>query len=92
MTVTFSSGIPVPGLAGEELEEAERILTELGLTVEVVEEASESIDEGKVITQEPDTGTSVGPGATVTLTVSSGPPEIEIPDVTGESSRTPARH
>ncbi|MGW5878336.1 Stk1 family PASTA domain-containing Ser/Thr kinase [Nocardiopsis terrae] len=85
VTLTFSSGIPVPSLAGEELEEAERILADLGLTVEVVKEASESIDEGKVITQEPDTGTSVGPGATVTLTVSSGPPEIEIPDVTGES-------
>jgi beta-lactam-binding protein with PASTA domain/tRNA A-37 threonylcarbamoyl transferase component Bud32 len=87
VTITVSSGIPVPSLAGEELGDAERTLGDLGLTVEVVEEESENIDEGTVISQSPDTGTNVGPGAAVTLTVSSGPPEVEIPDVVGDSAR-----
>ncbi|MBB5491727.1 serine/threonine-protein kinase [Nocardiopsis metallicus] len=87
VTLTVSSGIPVPSLAGETREDAEETLSDLGLTVEVVEEESESIDEGTVISQSPDTGTNVGPGATVTLTVSSGPPEVEIPDVVGDSIR-----
>ncbi len=87
VTITVSSGIPVPSLAGEEQEDAERTLNDLGLVPEVTEEESESIPEGTVISQSPDTGTNVGPGATVTLTVSSGPPEIDIPDVVGESVR-----
>ena len=85
VTLTVSSGIPVPSLGGKELAEAESTLEELGLAAEVVEEESESIEQGTVISQSPDTGTNVGPGATVTLTVSSGSPEISIPDVVGES-------
>ncbi|MBR8745188.1 Stk1 family PASTA domain-containing Ser/Thr kinase [Nocardiopsis sp. MG754419] len=84
VTLSVSRGIPVPSLAGESIEDAESTLEDLGLSVEVVEEESESIDEGRVIDQSPDTGTNVGAGATVTLTVSSGPPEVQIPDVIGE--------
>lgn len=84
VTLTVSKGIPVPSLAGEERADAESTLEELGLTVEIVEEDSESVKEGQVIDQTPDTGTNVGPGSTVTLTVSTGPPDVEIPDVLGE--------
>ncbi|MEU3307627.1 Stk1 family PASTA domain-containing Ser/Thr kinase [Nocardiopsis sp. NPDC006832] len=84
VTLTVSKGIPVPSLAGEERADAESTLEELGLTVEIVEEDSENVDEGQVIDQTPDTGTNVGPGSTVTLTVSTGPPDVEIPDVVGE--------
>ena len=87
VTLTVSRGIPVPSLAGKELEDAEAELEELGLTVEVVEEESESIDEGRIIDQSPDTGINVGAGSTITLTVSTGPPEVEIPDVVGERIR-----
>ncbi|WP_067606417.1 Stk1 family PASTA domain-containing Ser/Thr kinase [Nocardiopsis listeri] len=84
VTLTVSKGIPVPSLAGEERADAESTLEELGLTVEIVEEDSENVKEGQVIDQTPDTGTNVGPGSTVTLTVSTGPPDVEIPDVLGE--------
>ncbi len=83
VTIQVSRGIQVPAVAGQELEEAQRTLEELGLTVEVVEEESEDVDEGVVITQDPDNGSTVGANATVTLTVSTGPPGIEIPDVLG---------
>ena len=84
VTLSVSRGIPVPSLAGEKLEDAESKLEDLGLSVEVVEEESESIDKGVVIGQSPDTGINVGAGATVTLTVSTGPPAVKIPDVVGE--------
>lgn len=87
VTITVSSGIPVPSLAGEKREDAEKTLDDLGLSAEIVEEESENIDKGLVISQTPDTGTNVGPGATVTLTVSSGPPEVDVPDVVGDSVR-----
>jgi serine/threonine-protein kinase len=83
VTLTISRGIEVPAVTGQELEEARRTLEELGLTVSVTEEESEEVDEGLVITQSPDTGSTLGSGGEVSLTVSTGPPGIEIPDVTG---------
>ena len=83
VTLTISRGIEVPAVTGQELEEAQQTLEELGLTVSVTEEESEDVDEGLVITQSPDNGSTVGAGGAVELTVSTGPPGIEIPDVTG---------
>ncbi|KOX23442.1 serine/threonine protein kinase [Nocardiopsis sp. NRRL B-16309] len=82
VTLTISRGIEVPAVTGQELEEARQALEELGLTVSVTEEESEDVDEGVVITQSPDNGSTVGAGAAVELTVSTGPPGIDIPDVT----------
>ncbi len=83
ITLTISRGIPVPAVVGEELDDARSTLEDLDLEVEVVEEESEDVDEGVVISQLPDTGTSLGMNGTVTLTVSSGPPEVDVPDVVG---------
>ncbi len=87
VTVFVSRSIPVPAVVGEELDDARQTLEELGLTVDVVEEENADIDEGKVIRQSPDSGSSVGSNSTVTLTVSTGPPGVEIPDVVGMSVR-----
>ncbi len=82
VTLTVSRGIPVPAVVGQELEAARQALTDLGLAVDVVEEESEDVEEGTVMQQSPDSGTNIGAGGTVTLTVSTGPPALEIPDVT----------
>ncbi|MFE3461211.1 Stk1 family PASTA domain-containing Ser/Thr kinase [Nocardiopsis aegyptia] len=84
VTLTISRGIEVPAVTGQELEEAQRTLEDLGLTVTVTEQESEDVDEGVVITQSPDNGSTVGAGGAVELTVSTGPPGIDIPDVTGK--------
>ncbi|MEV2278884.1 Stk1 family PASTA domain-containing Ser/Thr kinase [Nocardiopsis sp. NPDC049922] len=83
VTVQISRGIQVPAVGGQELERARQTLEDLGLTVEVVEQESEDVGEGLVISQDPDNGSTVGANATVTLTVSSGPPGVDIPDVVG---------
>jgi serine/threonine-protein kinase len=83
VTVTVSRGIPVPAVVGEKLETARQMLEDEGLSVEVVEQESSDVEEGKVIQQSPDSGSSIGPSGTVTLTVSTGPPGVEVPDVVG---------
>ena len=84
-TVTFevSRGIDVPPVAGRRVEDAEQALTSLGLTVDIVEVESDSVDEGLVISQNPDTGATLSTGGVVELTVSTGPPGVEVPDVVG---------
>ncbi|MFD6098091.1 Stk1 family PASTA domain-containing Ser/Thr kinase [Nocardiopsis flavescens] len=88
-TVTFevSRGIDVPAVSGQEAEDARRTLEDLGLTVSIVEAESDSVDEGLVISQNPDTGTTLSAGSEVELTVSTGPPGVEIPDVVGMNFR-----
>ncbi|MFD6952183.1 serine/threonine protein kinase [Nocardiopsis sp. TSRI0078] len=81
VTISVSRSISVPPVVGEDLETARTTVEDLGLTVEVVEQESEDVAEGKVIQQSPDSGSSVGASGTVTLTVSTGPPGVAIPDV-----------
>lgn len=87
VTITVSRSISVPALVGQDQAAAEAALEDLNLTVKVVEEESEDVDEGVVIRQSPDNGASVGASGEVTLTVSTGPPGIAIPDVVGMSVR-----
>ncbi len=81
VTISVSRSISVPAVVGQDLDSARTTLEDLGLTIEVVEQESEDVDEGKVIQQSPDSGASVGASGTVTLTVSTGPPGVDIPDV-----------
>ncbi|MDT0328814.1 Stk1 family PASTA domain-containing Ser/Thr kinase [Nocardiopsis lambiniae] len=87
VTFTVSRGIDVPALTGQGVDDARNALEELGLTVKIVEAESESVDDGLVISQTPDTGTTLSAGGEVELTVSTGPPGVEIPDVVGRNVR-----
>jgi serine/threonine-protein kinase len=52
-----------------------------GFNVEVREEASNSIDEGDAIRTDPQGGTSAEVGSRVLLFISTGPQQVEVPDV-----------
>ncbi|MGH3065532.1 MAG: PASTA domain-containing protein [Gaiellaceae bacterium] len=81
--------IEVPDVVGLDAAEARQRLTELGLTVKVVREASpQPVD--TVLHQSPRPSARLLEKARVTLTVSSGPQRIDVPDVVGlveESAR-----
>ncbi len=78
--------IEVPDLSGMTEDQARSALTRLGLTPNAGNTvASDTVDEGRVASQDPASGTRVDPGATVTYSLSSGPDEVTIPDVTGQS-------
>ncbi len=75
----------VPSLRGMTEAQAKDRLAEVGLTVgEVTPDSSEDVPEGQVISQSPDAGDQVEPGSAIDLVVSTGKPEVEIPDVIGD--------
>lgn len=74
--------VTVPSVVDETYADAEAILRDEGLEVERVEAASEEPEE-TVTNQNPIAGTEVEPGHVVTLTVSTGPGQVEVPDLSG---------
>ena len=76
--------VPVPDVIGRGENQARQILAEDGFEVAPTEFAASDRPAGKVIDQDPTGETFVAPGSTVTITVSSGPPEVAVPDVTNQ--------
>jgi serine/threonine-protein kinase len=81
------SGPPIrmPDVVGMGEDEAVELLESRGLQVNVERETHPTVNKGEVSDQEPDAGQEVEEGAEVTITVSKGPPKVEVPDVTGQS-------
>ncbi|WP_125777437.1 Stk1 family PASTA domain-containing Ser/Thr kinase [Antribacter gilvus] len=94
LTLTVSAGPPpvaVPQVVGTAVEVARKTLEDLGLRVEVIEEASNDHEAGHVVAQDPENSTQVRRGDPVTLLVSTGPVQVEVPsvvDLSREEART----
>jgi YD repeat-containing protein len=76
--------VPVPNLIGLMQADAQAALTAAGLvlgTVTLI--SSESVPAGEVMSQNPTAGTNAAGGSAVNVAVSSGPPPVTVPDVTG---------
>ncbi len=80
-----SSGISVTDVSGMTEEEAKAALSDLGFSVVVSSQSSDQVEAGKVIAQDPTAGSKAEKGATITLTVSSGPETVtvKVPDLRG---------
>ncbi len=92
VTITISQTedtVALPNVVGQAEEDAEAALREVGLRFDKVREPSDDYDPGTVIAQSPE-AQDVNTDTVVILTISSGPAEVEIPDVrgltTGEAS------
>ena len=86
VNLVVSSGkekVQIPDEAGKDAAVAANDLGQLGLKTKTSQEASSTVDKGKVIRTEPGAGQSVDKGSTVTLVVSSGPAQVAVPDVVG---------
>ncbi len=79
--------ITVPDVTGLSRDSAESRLRDEGLGVSVTEQESDE-PEGDVISQSPAAGTELARGETVTITVSTGTPQVDVPDVIGLSERS----
>ncbi len=77
--------IEVADTAGMAASDAQRMLEGQGLTVKIAFESSETIMEGVVIAQSVGEGLQVAKGTAVTLSVSSGPAGLVMPDLVGLS-------
>ena len=81
----------MPDLIGKTEDEAIAALRDLGLKVLVgSRQSSNSVEAGHVISSNPNPGVKVGAGSQVTLVISTGVAEVEVPSLTG-LSRAAAR-
>jgi len=78
-----SRPISVPNVVGLPEAQARATLEGLGFEVETEEGPSNEEDEGRVFEQSPREGTELARGETVTITISTGPPQVEVPRVIG---------
>jgi eukaryotic-like serine/threonine-protein kinase len=75
----------VPDVEGMTQSRATKRLQSAGFKVKVNTSDSTSVKEGVVITQSKSAGGSYPKGSSVTITVSTGPPMVKVPDVTGDA-------
>ncbi|MFW6090247.1 MAG: Stk1 family PASTA domain-containing Ser/Thr kinase [Actinomycetota bacterium] len=71
----------VPNVEGDTRDEARDALVDEGFEVEEQEQSSSEVEEGRVIETDPPGGTTVEPGSTITIIVSTGEDLVEVPDV-----------
>lgn len=81
----FGGGLKAPDLEGKTTDEAKAILEEMGLKMEVDEQriSSEDIEEDKIAAQDPRKGEKVSKGDTITVILSNGKPNGQVPSVVG---------
>jgi serine/threonine-protein kinase len=77
--------VRIPDVAGFTRAQAVRELRKADLRVSVAERPSEGVDAGLAIGTSPRGGTSVDRRSTVRLLISSGPAEVDVPNVVGLS-------
>ena len=78
----------VPKVIGETVESATELLKTEELEIEVVEEASDTVEAGIIIRQDPEADSELNAGETVTVYVSTGTKQITMTNVVGESEET----
>jgi serine/threonine-protein kinase len=77
--------VTIPSLVGQSPATAGQQLGALQLIVNSASEASTSIPAGQVTRTNPPASAVVPIGSTVTVYVSSGPPQVQVPNVTGKT-------
>jgi eukaryotic-like serine/threonine-protein kinase len=86
--LTVSSGpqqVAVPQVTGLTLKSAQGRLDRAGLKSSTREETSDTVAKGRVISASPQEGQKVDKGSSVSLVVSTGPEQVDVPDETGKS-------
>jgi serine/threonine-protein kinase len=84
--LTVSKGVgqvAVPNVNGLDVVTATSQLSSAGLQVKQTQEPSERVESGNVIRTDPGAGATVAKGTSVTLIVSSGPPQVGVPMIVG---------
>jgi len=82
--------VKVPDVTGQSLDDAQSQLRDAQLDYKVQQENSDSVDAGKVTRTDPPGGSQVEKGKVITLFVSTGKAQVQIPDVSGQDAVTAA--
>lgn len=75
----------VPDVTNQSKTAAEQTLRESGLIAVFQEKSSDTIGNGNAVSTDPPAGTSIEKGKNVTVYISTGPGELSIPNVTGQT-------
>lgn len=83
VTGSTSAQVTVPDVAGKSQADAEKLLEDAGLQVDVQEQPDADIERGLAVKTDPGARSVVPEGSQVTLVISSGKEITEVPDLTG---------
>jgi eukaryotic-like serine/threonine-protein kinase len=78
-----SSGQPLPDFTGQQFQAAQAEAQSGGYSLQQVAAVGSSAAQGTIVGQSPQPGSPVSAGEVVTVQVSTGPPQVAIPDVQG---------
>ena len=79
-----SNSVSVPSVKGKTSAAAKTALENKGLKVKIIEQYSDTVGKGKVISQSPNSDSSLARGSTVTIYVSKGKQPVTVPNVVGK--------
>jgi beta-lactam-binding protein with PASTA domain len=84
VTITVSAGPPLPNFVGQQFPAAQGMAQSGGYQLNQ-QSVPSTQPSGTIVSQSPAPGTPITKGEVVTVQVSSGPPQVSIPDVDGMS-------
>ncbi|HEY2549696.1 MAG TPA: PASTA domain-containing protein [Streptosporangiaceae bacterium] len=91
VTLTVSAGQPLPDFKGQTVDQANATAASGGYTINPVQARRSTQPQGTIIRQSPRPGTAISQGEVVTVYFSPGPPDVTIPDVTGQDAHQAAK-
>jgi serine/threonine-protein kinase len=83
VVITVSEGPPLPNFIGQDEQTIRQWAAQNGITLNVTPDSGSSQPQGIITRQSPAPGTPITANETVTVGVSSGPPQVAIPNVDG---------
>ncbi len=91
VTISVSEGPPLPNFVGQNVQAIQAWAGQNGIQLNVQQDANSDQPQGTITKQSPAANTPITQNETVTVFVSNGPPQVNIPDVTGKNVND-ARH
>jgi eukaryotic-like serine/threonine-protein kinase len=84
LNVAKEPDVEIPNVANQPVQTAQLLLQQAGFQVSVQSEAHDTVQAGRVTRTDPGAGTRVKKGSTVTMFISTGPQNVDVPNVVGQ--------
>jgi eukaryotic-like serine/threonine-protein kinase len=85
VTISVSEGPPLPNFVGQNVQAIQAWAGQNGIQLNVQQDTNSDQPQGTITRQSPAANTPITQNETVTVFVSTGPPQVNIPDVTGQN-------
>jgi serine/threonine-protein kinase len=85
VAISVSAGPPLPNFVGQNQQAIQQWASQNGIQLNIQQAASSDQPQGTITSQSPAPNTPIAQNETVTIMVSTGPPQVTIPNVDGQS-------